>query len=76
MGDLDLLVNALRDHARLTNLTGGHPLDRATLTGQAADEIDRLRAALRHYAKDYDHDTGFSVWDGGAVAREALTKER
>lgn len=40
------LVTCLRDHALLTNVTGGYALDRPTLSGQAADEIERLRAEV------------------------------
>ena len=35
-------------------------------------ENERLRAALEHYAADYDYELGVSQWDGGAKAREAL----
>ncbi len=44
MGDL---VTVLRDHARLTNLTGGYPEDHPPMAGQAADEIERLRKTVR-----------------------------
>ena len=27
-----------------------------------------------HYALDYDHERGCSVWDGGELARAALAK--
>jgi len=38
-------------------------------------ELQALREALEWYAKDYDHDRKCSQWDGGAKARQALTRK-
>jgi hypothetical protein len=38
------------------------------------DQLARARKALEWYAKDYDHDRGYSMWDGGAAARLALSE--
>jgi len=60
--------------ARVPNM---HDKPAAVITAAMAQdkaEIERLREALTHYAKDYDHNHGCSQWDGGAIARQALTE--
>ena len=44
---MDKLIQSLRDHATVTNITGGYPVERQTLTGQAADAIEQLQELVR-----------------------------
>lgn len=53
------LLQALRDHSRITNVTGGYPLDKETLTSRAADEIERLRLLCKMLA---DQDANGVAW--------------
>jgi hypothetical protein len=39
---------------------------------EAADEIERLRAALQRIVTEADSDDGLSAWNGSDIAREAL----
>jgi len=39
---------------------------------EAADEIERLRAALQKIIDDADSDDGATAWDGSEIARAAL----
>lgn len=38
----------------------------------AADEVDRLRAALQRIVEEAESDDGMTAWDGSAIARAAL----
>ena len=67
----DDLVKRLRQ-------VGGRELDRVLVREEAAEEIERLRAALRYYAENHypnvnDGPWGVNSTDFGDVARAALT---
>ncbi|MBY6068838.1 hypothetical protein KUW17_18995 [Leisingera aquaemixtae] len=48
------IVELLRNRSLLTNVAGGSPLDDPHLTGEAADEIEKLRAALAVVRRELD----------------------
>ncbi|AHD03044.1 hypothetical protein [Leisingera methylohalidivorans] len=52
------IVEMLRRRSLLTNVAGGSPLDDPHLTSEAADEIERLRAALAVVRKELELLTG------------------
>jgi len=47
--------------------------DRGAMMAEAADEIERLRAALQKIIDDADSDDGATAWDGSEIARAALS---
>lgn len=64
----NLLVERLRSEAVNWSATCGDLFD------EAADEIERLRAALQQIVDEADSDNGLTAWDGGDIARAALVK--
>jgi hypothetical protein len=60
------IVHRLRRTASLGIVDGG-------LMEEAAEEIERIRAALQKIIDDADSDDGATAWDGSEIARAALS---
>ncbi|MEX0305292.1 MAG: hypothetical protein AB3N24_22975 [Leisingera sp.] len=71
------IVELLRNRSLLTNVAGGSPLDVPHLTSEAADEIERLRAALAVVRREFELLTGDDpvLRDNARRAVEAALKD-